>query len=374
MIRARYTICFCAAIALLVSCGCGGGGWHAPEAPERMTITVQAAGYERTDLPVEVTGDFSAPVRVVEIDRHGDVVDPATPFQVDAGRRLTLLLRGTTPADGYRAFQIYSGARETAAVNPLVTAEDGVMHEGQESIRVSTQAGGYFYHKKGAGFASLIDADGNDWIGYGQEKGSAGEFRGIPNMIHPEGGFHPGADTCASELVHQGPLRVTIRSECHGGAWRCSWDIFPRFARMTVEEAAHPYWFLYEGTPGGRLDMAGDYWVTADGTKQPASREWKGKLEQPRWVYFADGALDRVLFLAQHPEDGDFDQYWPMEENMTVFGFGRELRCCDKSLTAAPARFSVGLVESREHGEVARQVHSVYRDVFVAKGAVEQRN
>jgi hypothetical protein len=50
-----------------------------------------------------------------------------------------------------------------------------------------------------------------------------------------------------------------------------------------------------------------------------------------------------------------------MEGNMTVFGFGRQSRCCGKYLTAEKSAFSIGLVESKEHAEVAKAVGRAVR-------------
>ncbi|MDH7569153.1 MAG: hypothetical protein QHJ73_06160, partial [Armatimonadota bacterium] len=83
-------------------------------------------------------------------------------------------------------------------------------YQGQPSFRVRTPSATYVFHRSGGGFASLIDRDGNDWISFRPGGGSDGKYRGIPNLIHPEGGFHPGAETCESEVVEQKPNRAVI--------------------------------------------------------------------------------------------------------------------------------------------------------------------
>jgi hypothetical protein len=127
-------------------------------------------------------------------------------------------------------------------------------------------------------------------------------------------------------------------------------------------------WFLYEGTPGGQLDEAGDEVVRSTGERTAASEHWQARLPVPRWVYVSAARLNRSIFVVHHEDDGDGDQYWPMEGNMTVFGFGREYRCCGKSLRAVPARFSVGLVESRDPATVTRAIESMLRDLWVEVG------
>ena len=73
--------------------------------------------------------------------------------------------------------------------------------EGQTSYRIATEIGEWYYHKNGGGFSSLDDVDGNDWIGYQQGGGSSGEYRGIPNLVFPEGHFHPGSTSATTRLV-----------------------------------------------------------------------------------------------------------------------------------------------------------------------------
>jgi hypothetical protein len=219
----------------------------------------------------------------------------------------------------------------------------------------------------------MIDRETKDWISYRPEEGSAGSFRGIPNVIHPEGGLHPGAETCRSDLLTDGPVVARIHTSCYGGEWEAEWEIFPRYARLTIEKAPRPYWVLYEGTPGGKLDVDTDYWVTADGTRRPVSEEWGGRLPTPRWVYFGDPAVSRVLFLSHSEDDGEYDQFHQMEENMTVFGFGRKLPCCEKSLTKVPATFTVGLVESTDHEAITKLVNGATTDLIITKGSVQRR-
>ena len=136
----------------------------------------------------------------------------------------------------------------------MVTLVDGVEDEGQESYQVITPGATWFYHKLGAGFSSLLDRDGLDWLGYRPQGGSDGKYRGIPNLVHPEGYFHPGGTKCTTHVLARGPLKATFQSQSNDGKWAVRWDVFPTFAWLTVLKVAHPYWFLYEGTPGGKID------------------------------------------------------------------------------------------------------------------------
>jgi len=242
------------------------------------------------------------------------------------------------------------------------------MHEGQESFRIDTPNATYYYHRFGAGFASIEDTDGRDWLGYRPGGGSAGEYRGIPNMGYPEGYCHPGKNESDSVLLSCGPVRVSIRSASRDGNWACRWDIFPRFARMTVMKTSHLYWFLYEGTPGGRLDPDTDFCIrpgAGGGIRTPASESWVGDLASHvgfgEWVCFGDGGM--VLYLAHHEDDGEIDSYYPMNGEMTVFGFGRKK--LEKYMTRLPARFTLGFCGSDDYDVISGRVASSYMPVVV---------
>ena len=344
-----------------------------------ISITVHTGAAPRREWPVDVTLDSSliqavapagvglsqAQMRLVEGGGAGSASSRPAPFQLDtvddgaaydgapdAGdnvhdpvARLTFLLSGDTPASTTREFRLYltNGGEASAPPPPLVTVTDNVLHEEQESYRIDTPAAAYLYHKLGGGFASMIDVDGADWLSYHPWGGSDGKFRGIPNLAYPESNFHPGNTESTSRIIARGPLRATIRSQTNDGEWACQWDIYPSFARLTVLRAGHPYWFLYEGTPGGKLDEAGDWLVRAPGIRASAAERWDERLPAPRWIYFGAAGTNRALYLVHHEDDGETDSYWPMEQNMTVFGFGR--RGLAGSLTRAPARFTAGFAE-----------------------------
>ena len=233
-------------------------------------------------------------------------------------------------------------------------------YQGQKSIRIETQEAVYVYHRAGAGFASLRDRDGLEWIGYQPGGGSAGEYRGIPN-IRPAG-FHPGSAESKSRLSLQNPGKAQIVSERIDGAWTCCWDIFPTWGTMTLHSAKpQPYWFLYEGTPGGVLRPEEDSLVVSDGRIRMLSEVWEEALPAPEWVAFRSARAGRSLFLLHHEADSVMDCYWPMEGNMTVFGFGRtgHGRKLRPLMTAVPSRFSIGFVESLDYGKIRQAVEKV---------------
>src|SRR6185436_9115103 len=107
--------------------------------------------------------------------------------------------------------------------------------------------------KQGAAFASMEDINGNDWLGFHPDpgSGSAGEFRGLPNLGDVA---HPGFFNSSSTILSQGPLKATIQSQSNDGLWKLIWEIYQGYATMTLLQAGANYWILYEGTPGGTFD------------------------------------------------------------------------------------------------------------------------
>ena len=261
--------------------------WSHASRPRRILLEADAAGFARIDKPAEAAVALSASdarsMQVVEIGPGGEVIDPDVPFQYDAGT-LTWLLKGRTAPHGIRRYAAYFGAGRAGARAPLAVADD-VPYEGQASVRVTTPAGVYTYHKEGAGFASIKDREGVEWIGYRPGGRAAGEFRGIPNLGSPFG--HPGytgKSGSATRIVSRGPLKVRLLSERHDKKWAAMWDIFPAYARLTVLRNDGPYWFLYEGTPGGRLDLENGFQLLPGGARKPLTEAWNGDMPGPEWI------------------------------------------------------------------------------------------
>ena len=380
---------------------------HAPaDLPARLALTVTAGEYDLNDAVVELPLDLQAlarkvgltaagsdwSVRIVELDADGKVLPAAIVSQYDTPPQspataadsspaqspeapatagsIVWIMPGQTKAGSKRFFHIHFGPGRTASpITPTagtgdtgdaggagdvnsastqgsagpVTVDKEAMYQGQLSYCIRTPSATWWYHQAGAGFASLLDRQGLDWLSYRPGGGSAGEYRGIPNMVHPEGYFHPGGTKCRSRLTAAGPLRATIISETLDAAWQVRWHVYPHYARLTVLKAPKAYWFLYEGTPGGKIDEALDSWQLSNGRKGRAAEAWDQRLQSPRWASFIDGPTGRSIFLAHHEDDGAADSYWPMQSQMTVFGFGRT--GLKSSLRKTPATFTVGLLE-----------------------------
>ncbi|MCB0045955.1 MAG: VCBS repeat-containing protein, partial [Caldilineaceae bacterium] len=375
-------------------------GWHDSDRGYRISLAVSADGYARTEHPAEASLNFtnllaslgggavgSDSLNVIEVDTAGNLIADNPPFQFDAASgydantnaagSLTILMTGATAANATRYYQVYF-APPSSNYTPISTPDQVVVSdgtdEGMDTFTVAVNGATYFYQKEAGGFSSLVDADGNDWISYNNASGAAGEYRGIPNLVYPEGNFHPGDSGSESTLVADGPLKATIHTVTDDNTWQATWEIFPGFARMTLEQAGHNYWFLYEGTPGGVLEPDDDLVVRADGTNTSAGTAWTGDLEPEEWAYFGDPAVGndgRALFVAKHTNDTAIDSYYAMNGQMTVFGNGRQNT--QTHLSNTPEQFTIGLLETVEYATAAPVIRSAYRPLLVTMGGSEEQ-
>jgi regulation of enolase protein 1 (concanavalin A-like superfamily) len=375
-------------------------GWWNAEWNYRLPITVDGAGYTRVDAPVEVELDLTSALaglgvtgeidlnslRVIEVDGDNNLLNTAVPFQFDpadtfdaaanAAGTLVVLLTGNTGPNAERFFHVYfdltGKSFVPAAVTPLVTLTDNVVDEGLTTFRIENNNATYYYDKQGGGFSSIVDLNGNDWIGYNSTYGSGGTFRGMPNLVYPEGYMHPGNTDVVSVVERQGPLKSTVRSTTLDGQWETIWEFYPDFTRLTVVQTGHNYWFLYEGTPGGTLDVNDDIVARSDGTQTLAGESWSGDLVGEEWVYFGDPVVGRSLFVVNHQQDTAVDSYYAMEGKMTVFGFGRS--GTSSYLDTVPATFTVGLVDDIAYETVAGEIQAAYQPFNVILGGAEAQD
>lgn len=247
------------------------------------------------------------------------------------------------------------------AADGAVTVNPEAFDEGQDAYEIRTPAARYLYHKSGGGFSSLIDRDGIDWLGYRPGDGPAGEYRGIPNMVYRRDGdrnnhFHPGHAgnrASVSRLVDAGPLEATIESSVEENRWRVRWEIHPEFARLTVldiDPGDPGYWFLYEGTPGGRFSKR-DRCLRSDGTDSALSSEWEARTGTVDWVAFRVPRQRRSLLLQLESAIDVPVSYYPMKP-MTVFGFGRRLGSAENLLSTTPLQITVRLLETADPQEI----------------------
>lgn len=339
-----------------------------------LPIEVDSSTAARVDKPVDAPLDLTAfmamvggtldpaSFQVVEVDAVGVPLDPGVPFQFDAAMGfdpvtlaagdLVFIMDGATPAATTRYFQLWfdvEGGCPDCPAPPVVAnpvTADSLTYENQQTYLIGTPRADYYYHAEGAGFASIIDNNAQDWIGFHDVVGSksAGEYRGLPNLVFTAGSsqdsyFHPGFTNAHSNIVSHGPLKVTVFSETDDGdnLWQLLWEFYPAYARMTVlavgTSNGGDYWFLYEGTVAGSMD-SGDQVTASPGVTTSAfayADVWETVLPDPAWVYFRDSSAARVFFLSDDQGDDAEDSYRPQGQSsgstpeMTVFGLGRVL-------------------------------------------------
>jgi hypothetical protein len=237
----------------------------------------------------------------------------------------------------------------------VVALEQDAFDEGLDCFKVVTPVATYLLEKVGFGLSSVLDRDGRDWLGFAPTKGSrsAGEFRGFPNAVNRQAGdyFHPlnaGTQPSDATVDFERPGHVRISAVSSNGLWKSRFDFFPTHCTftMTAMPEGFAYWVLYEGTPGGSFELD-DWWISSrGGDRQPMTVEHQGPLPSPSWIAFGDRAGERAVLLLHHEDDDHPDNFYQMENNMTVFGFGRQRG--QKFLATVPQSVSIGFVESVE--------------------------
>jgi len=275
----------------------------------------------------------------------------------------------------------YEALAEPPATPVNIRISEVTLHGDMDCFKIETPTATYLYGKKGAGFASILDKDGLDWVSYRPGDNARGEYRGLPKCGQPIKFFHCGYgyglyktdNVFTSRVTVRAADHVRIESETGDKKSACAWDFHPTHATLTVKRIDRPtYWFLYEGTPGGKLDADKDFVIRPDGTKSTLDKPWSQVVP---WVCFGS-AKTKVGFVCvnhQEPEEGQTDSYvsWPFQkdkdgsfQDMTVFGFGRkgykELVEHVPDLKRLPARFSIGFVEAADH-KIAKAVCEAVR-------------
>ena len=315
-----------------------------------LTFTCDGAG-DWAVIPLDADVLARIGTQIVARDAAGGLLPSQTDL-IEGGAEVVVRTKGMS---GQR-LTLAPGQAETPAEIACNTVRE---HEGQESYRVQTPACTWVFHKLGGGFASLFDGAGRDWISFRPWGGSDGIYRGIPNCAYPENVFHPGHDTTRMTAPVAGPLRVSWVTESKDGKWRARYAIYPDHAEFTMLKFGHPYWLLYEGTPGGKLEEDRDFCIRSDGLRRPLLERWDEELPAPKWIGFGKEGLDEVLWLQSHAPEHQTcrDSFWPMEGNMTVFGFGRV--GMDMTMNHAPARFSFGLTAAGNHGALPGRIAAI---------------
>ena len=256
------------------------------------------------------------------------------------------------------------------ASNSSVRVSETTIHGDMDCFKIETPTATYVYGKRGAGFASILDKDGRDWVSYRPGGGARGEYRGLPKCGQPTKYFHCGYGYGQYRTDNPFSSHVTVRETDHAriesqtrdGKSACQWDVYPDHATFTLLKIDLPtYWFLYEGTPGGKLDAEHDFVIHPDGEKTTLDQPWSQLVP---WVCFgaAETPVGFVCVNHQDSEPHESDSYvsWPFKKDpdgsfreMTVFGFGRKghekLVQHVADLTRLPARYSIAFINRADY-------------------------
>ncbi len=245
-------------------------------------------------------------------------------------------------------------------------------YEGVDHFIISTPAATYYYDKAGGGLSRMIDPAGLDWIAFHREpwnnypEAAASSFRGIPNFVFrgPDGGAgHPGHEKCTTEQLNEHTLISTSLST----KWKWKWEFFDDYSQVTMlqTDPEVPYWFLYEGMPGGVFEPQYQYYgIDRKGVQydQPDYFAGDKRFFQTQWAYFGHRNVDRVLYVAQSQKDTLADTFSYLgnssdgirsRDGMIVFGFGREEGA--NPLLQEKMTFILGFHEAAIHNRSTRK-------------------
>lgn len=237
--------------------------------------------------------------------------------------------------DNYRWMHYWENLSYNKKQDSLITK-----YQGKDHYIIETQEITYYYDIGGGGFSRMLDKYGNDWISFKQitanyPQGAAGTFRGIPNMVYQgedNGAGHPGFDQCHSWFENG-----MLYSESKSKLWKWRWSFHSNYAKLEVlkTDPERNYWFLYEGTPGGKFKPSTNYYGT--NTEKPSASGpdfYKGKAQfQPLKHAFVGVKNLDITFFMLHKTNfpvnglvsylGNSEAGIESKDGMTVFGFGR---------------------------------------------------
>lgn len=246
--------------------------------------------------------------------------------------------------------------------------------EGQKCFIIETASAKYYFQQESGGFSSIHDREGIDWINfkatsYGMPGDAGGTLRGIPNMVWPDNIGHPGYKKVKSVLEEDN--KITSSSSKRLWQWQCSF--FDDNIRFDVIKTPpkRQYWFLYQGTQGGRFAPYDSFWGTDKhgrrhdtpichkGDPPPFHDYWKA-------VYFGLKDVPRVLYIIINEEKAPYNLYSYMgsadeslkaPDGMTVFGFGRGPG--PKPLLEGQTSFIMGFLETTDHEDIIQHIKSL---------------
>ncbi|MEM9035045.1 MAG: hypothetical protein AAGA99_05225 [Actinomycetota bacterium] len=374
-------------------------GWHEGRHTHRIIVTVTNDATPKVDALVEVgfptnpANLLPETVRVTEVSSTDPTtnveVEADVPVQVDGGDTVVFMIDGALGANETRFFHVYFGsdraqspgfidttaaATKRAVSVTLLSATAAGNPYGVAMYEIETRAGTWYFDPNGGGFAGLVDADDNDWIGWDPDlPDEGGEFRGIPKARldtaeygNDEGPFSPGSNDTLSNIVDQGPVRVTFRSQSRDfadlsvdGNWVAEFAVGPRSMtfEMTTAQSGVEWRSLYQGEPGGSLTNADQIILSGQNGNAPTQlnlTNFSGaSLGSPEWAAFLDGPTTRSLVVSAttNPEVDLATSRTTAEGSTTIFGFGRASSAQNShELTGTGDVFTYGLVDSKTSG------------------------
>ena len=108
--------------------------------------------------------------------------------------------------------------------------------------------------------------------------------------------------------------------------------------------------------------------ILSCGRREPGPPRCPGSKTFPDGVgVFWRHQQTQMLYLVHHQDDSGLDSYWPMENNMTVFGFGRSN--LSKYLSQVPGYFTVGFARTNDLGNISQIIDAAYRDLGITIGS-----
>jgi hypothetical protein len=252
-------------------------------------------------------------------------------------------------------------------------------YENRPHYIINTKLTTYYFDKAGGGFSRIIDTNGNDWVSYKTEPwneypaSAASGYRGLPNLVFKSdkdsGAGHPGHDKCISEISAENKIRTTTKS----GLWEWEWTFFDDHAVLEVlkTEDGIPYWFLYEGTPGGSYKPSTTlYGTNVSGPNTSIPDFYQGNISFGNfdWAYFTNKRANSTFYIAQATKDQHIDMMSYLgnskegalsKDGMTVFGFGRGDN--NEPLLKGKNTFIIGMIyqsviTEKEHLQVAKVI------------------
>ncbi|BFP41486.1 hypothetical protein FGF1_23310 [Flavobacteriaceae bacterium GF1] len=311
----------------------------------------------------------------------------AKPFDMDNDGDLDIL---GSAWDNYRWMHLWINPtkkpekRPSEQKLPPSPKKDSIIttYQGKDHYVIQTKGVTYYYDIAGGGFSRMIDPYGNDWIAFKQltsdyPQGAAGTFRGLPNLVYKgqdNGAGHPGFDQCHS-WFEDGMLY----SESKSKLWKWRWTFHDTYAELEVlkTDPDRKYWFLYEGTPGGKFNPTGYYFGSnsaGPSTEIPDFYKDKAQFQPLRWTYVGLKNLDITFFMLHNAPDlekgllsylGNSKEGMDSKDGMTVFGFGRDEET--NPLLSGRNKFIIGLYpkeikDKNQHEAFSKYLNTTFID------------